>query len=72
MSGVNFDIAEYDQLLARADSQLDALRQTLRSLESRRGEPQAMADVMAMLETWDRTEVTSVLMAALRERQNAS
>ena len=58
-------IADFDQLLADARMRLGAWRQTTATLVERRGEMQGVADVLAMLAIWDRTDVESVLMAAL-------
>lgn len=59
------NIATYDQLLAQANAQLTALGGTVRALTSWRGEVQAMADTIAMLNEWHPSEVVSVLAVAV-------
>ena len=57
---------EYDQLLADSLEKFDCLSETVAKLrdEHGRGEMQAVADVLALLATWDPTEVASLLAAA--------
>lgn len=59
-------VAEYDQLLADANEKFEVLGEVIRKLRDDRGlgEIQAVADTVAMLMTWDPTEVASVLVAA--------
>lgn len=59
-------IAEYDQLLADANEKFERLATVVARLrdEQGRGEVQAVADTVAMLMTWDISEVASVLVAA--------
>lgn len=65
MAGNNA-VAEYDQLLADAMEKFEVLGLTVAKLrdERGRGEMQAVADTVAMLMTWDPTELASVLTAA--------
>jgi hypothetical protein len=60
-------VAEFDQLLAQARTQLGHLRETLIRCQAKSGEQQGMADVVAMLMAWDHSEVVSALAAALTE-----
>lgn len=64
---VPVSISDYDQLLADAHNTLDLLRGTLARCQAKSGEQQGMADVVAMLHTWDPNTVVSALAAALTE-----
>lgn len=66
-------IAEYDQLLAQAATQLDLLRQTLANLQAKgMTELEAMASVVQMLWTWDQSVVIAALGAAAAEPRAAA
>jgi hypothetical protein len=59
-------IHHYDQALAAADTEIDHLGQTLhiRMVEHGRSELQAVADVLALLKTWDRRALENIVAAA--------
>lgn len=59
--------SEYDQLLAKARTELDVLRETLTAEQAEHGEVAGMFSVIAMLGTWDPLRVISCLAAALVE-----
>jgi hypothetical protein len=60
--------AEFDQLVAQARIEADALRQTLANLRAQRGDIQGTADLMAMLMTWEKDRLVSALTVNLMER----
>ena len=59
--------AEYDQYLAQARTELDALRETLAARQAEDGRELGMLGVIGMLGTWDPLRVISCLAAALVE-----
>lgn len=66
-------VAEYDQLLAQADTELELLRQTVTNLRAKgRSELEAVASLVGMLWTWDQSRVIAALAAAAVEDRKAA
>lgn len=60
------EIAEYDQVMAAADQQLDLTLQAVRAVRAESGTYQGMAAAAGAVLTMHPTIVTNVLVAALR------